>query len=184
MPKFVVRNVNCKNIFLNTICEGLVAHRHMHERAGDVARSRIKQNFKVPSRLAVQSKPIDRLERPCAKPHRFAPILERKNSQKINEPSKKIAPPSPSTQHGVMTRRFTIAEKLRIIDKFNETKNVSGTAHWVREEFNRSTFARKSLHQMLSREDVYRAASGTKRKRKTVRPRTGMFHRMEKELAS
>ena len=66
MPKFVVRDVNCKILFLNTICEGLVAHRHMHERAGDVARSGIKQNFKIPPRLAVQSKPIDRLKSPCA----------------------------------------------------------------------------------------------------------------------
>ena len=36
---------------------------------------------------------------------------------------------------------------------------------------------------MVSRENVLRAAVGTKKIRKTVRARTGSFHRMDRELA-
>ena len=36
---------------------------------------------------------------------------------------------------------------------------------------------------MVSRENIYQNARGTKRVRKSVRPRTGIFHRMDKELA-
>ena len=82
-----------------------------------------------------------------------------------------------------MTRRFTIAEKLRIIEKFKESGNASATCRWVKSEFNRQTFDRKSLRKMVSKEQILRKASGTKRARKTIRARTGQFHRMDKELA-
>ena len=82
-----------------------------------------------------------------------------------------------------MTRRFSVVEKIMIIDKYKETNNISETCRWVRKKFNRNTFARKSLSAMVANEKIYRSASGTKKIRKTVRPRTGEFHRMDKELA-
>ena len=36
---------------------------------------------------------------------------------------------------------------------------------------------------MVGKEDDYRKAKGTKSVRKSVRPRTGAFHRMDKDLA-
>ena len=60
---------------------------------------------------------------------------------------------------------------------------MSATTRWVRKKFRRETFVRKSLSAMLEREDVHRSASGTKKIRKTVRPKSGMFWRMERELA-
>ena len=83
----------------------------------------------------------------------------------------------------LMTRRFTVAEKIAILDKFHEINNISATCRWVRTEFKRSTFARKSLSDMIAREEVYRRSTGTKAKRKSVRSRSGTFHRMDKELA-
>ena len=53
----------------------------------------------------------------------------------------------------------------------------------MRDHYHRPTFARKSLSLMLSREDVFRKASGIKKVRKTVRGRTGLFHRMDMQLA-
>ena len=82
-----------------------------------------------------------------------------------------------------MTRWFTVSEKLSIIDKYHELKNMSSTCRWVQRNFNRETFARKSLTKMIARENVYRETNGTKTLRKTVRARSGLYHRMDKELA-
>ena len=82
-----------------------------------------------------------------------------------------------------MTRNFTVAEKLRIVEKYKETGNISGTCRWVKKEFRRTTFARKTLREMIAREAAYRSASGTKIIKKTVRSRTGQFHKMDKKLA-
>ena len=70
------------------------------------------------------------------------------------------------------------------LDKYNKSLNISDTCRWVRAEFNRSTFDRKSLRKMVSREQIFRKAAGTRRIRKTVRSGTGYFHRMDKELAA
>ena len=51
------------------------------------------------------------------------------------------------------------------------------------ENFHRQTFDRKSSRLMISRENIFRATIGTKKLRKSVRPRTGTFFRMDKELA-
>ena len=83
----------------------------------------------------------------------------------------------------VMTRRFSVSEKLQIIKKAKELKSHSETCRWVKDTFHRGTFARKTLRAMLDREDIFRESSGTKRIRKTVRNKTGLFPRMEKELA-
>ena len=82
-----------------------------------------------------------------------------------------------------MTRRFTVAEKLQIIEKFKKVGVVSETCKWVMKVFKRPTFDRKSLRTMISREKIYRSAVCTKKVRKNVRPRTGTFGRMDKELA-
>ena len=93
----------------------------------------------------------------------------------------KVVVPVKETQQ--MSRRFTVAEKLVIIDKYEECENISATCRWVVKHFNRATFARKSLSQMLLKEEEYRKACGTKSLRKTVRGRSGLFHLMDKELA-
>ena len=83
-----------------------------------------------------------------------------------------------------MTRRFSIAEKLTIIEKSKVLGNISATCRWVRNEFNRPTFARKSLSDMVSKEEVYRKAVGTKRVKKSVKAKSGWFPRKDKELAA
>ena len=50
----------------------------------------------------------------------------------------------PAVTNRCMTRRFTVHEKLRIIDKYKELKNVSATCRQVKEVFRRSTFRRRS----------------------------------------
>ena len=82
-----------------------------------------------------------------------------------------------------MTRRFTVAEKLKIIEKYKETENASATCRQVIDEFRRRTFDRKSLRTMVANEMNLRGALGTKRVRKTVRARTGQFPKMDTELA-
>ena len=152
--------------------EGLVAHKYMHERAGDtipinrkrkigkpfIIRRPLGQNLRIKaSAKAIEKNPFPLEKRP----------LENKSSEESHPKNPEI---SVKMEH--MTRRFTIKEKLRIIDKFRELNNVSATTSWVQKEY---TFVRKSLTKMLAKENVYRAAVGTKKIRKTVRPKTGMF---------
>ena len=107
-------------------------------------------------------------------------VEEQKSTGKIENHGRIAVPACPFR----MMRRFTIAEKLRIIEKYNENaSNVSATCRWVQSEFNRQNFDRKSLRMMVSREPIFPQATGTKRARKTVRGRTGYFQRMDRELA-
>ena len=82
-----------------------------------------------------------------------------------------------------MSGRFTIAEKLEILDVYKKSENISATCRWVQKKFHRATFARKSLSLMVSNEEAYRKARGTKTLKKTVRGKSGLFYRMDKELA-
>ena len=153
--------------------QGLSAHLHMHERAGDQVILHDKlQNLSL-------SRPAS--SQPVVNDEVKSSIESRVRSQAVNvlNVEKPILSPTP----GLMTRRFTVAEKLRIIDYFNESKNISATCRWVQREFQRNTFARKSLRSMISRESNLRNAIGTKKVRKTVRRRTGCFPRMDKALA-
>ena len=165
--------------------QGLVAHKHMHERAGDSVLKRRKLNTMWISRPSSESKPNSNFEHHTKLPSIVPPPLK----QEIpNHNAKSSGNRAPCVKVNVkpdqMTRRFTIKEKLEIIDKSKELDNVSATCRWVKRRFSRPTYARKSLTTLLSRESVLRAASGRKNRRKTVRPKTGTFWRMEKELAS
>ena len=82
---------------------------------------------------------------------------------KSDNSKKQITLPSTSTPNGqIMTRRFTVADKLRIIEKHKELKNISATTRWVRDTYNRRTFVRSAHSKMLLKEDVYRNSIGTK----------------------
>ena len=94
----------CKRKFLAP--QGLVAHLHMHERAGDEMVLSKNQSAQL---REPQPQPLDE-------------VLE--SSAKENLPE---LPPQPAPVKILMTRRFTVSEKLRIIDKFKETKNTSET---------------------------------------------------------
>ena len=156
--------------------QGLAAHIHMHERAGDAIlceRQEEEIQSDMPAPLSapadegkVNVDPVFAVENDSVQPD------SKSDRAEILSPSRKL-----------MTRRFTIAEKLRIIDKFKECDNVSITCRWVKAEFRRSTFDRKSLRTMVSRESIFRKSIGTKKIRKTVRVGTGSFHRMDKALA-
>ena len=156
----------------------------MHERAGDT----ILPKAKIVSRSVFpkeQKASVAQVNEPLSEPLPTPPPLDEKDDVGVivveKHRSVPLLPPIESILP--MTRRFSVAEKIRILDKYHELDNISATCRWVRNEFKRPTFARKSLSTMISREEVYRRASGTKAKRKTVRTRIGAFPRMDKELA-
>ena len=110
--------------------QGLAAHIHMHERAGDaILREKLEEEIQsdLPAPLSVPADegkvnvdPVSALENDSVQPD------SKSDRAEIVPPSRKL-----------MTRRFTIAEKLRIIDKFKECGNVSMTCRWVKAEFRR-----------------------------------------------
>ena len=154
--------------------QGLVVHLHMHERAGDLPMAiELQENIPRPDKL-VRQQPSD---------VKFSDPQQRKLKDK--SPAKKVLKKEPASQEAEkqMTRRFTVAEKLQIIEKFKDVGVVPETSKWVMKVFKRPTFDRKSLRTMISREKIYRSAVCTKKVRKNVRPRTGTFNRMDKELA-
>ena len=156
--------------------QGLSTHIYMHERAGDHL---LHGSEQVPVRVVQQ--PAAALV-PVIEPSGSASNVdeEQKSKGMIENHGISAVPARPFR----MTRRFTITEKLKIIEKYKENDcNVSVTCRWVQSEFKRQTFDRKSLRTMVSREHIFRQATGTKRARKTVRERTGYFHRMDRELA-
>ena len=85
--------------------------------------ARVKDEVKQPaSQPAVAAHEEDEVKPPASQPANAnganSPVKVKINS--IKEASMPAAKWS-------MTKRFTVAEKLRIIDKFNEEKNVSAT---------------------------------------------------------
>ena len=154
--------------------QGLVVHMHMHERAGDVPLvNKLHQNLSSAVKGNPQRPPLVKSSNP------------QRRSQDAKSPVKTVVKKELASKQAeiTMTRRFTVAEKIQIIEKFKEVGVVSETCRWVMKVFKRPTFDRKSLRKMLSREDIYRSAVGTKKVRKNVRPRTGTFNRMDNELA-
>ena len=156
----------------------------MHERAGDTILPKVK-NVSRSVFLKDQKASLAQANEPLAEPLPTPSLPDEKDDiAAVVEKNHSSLPRSPSAESIIpMTRRFSVAEKVRILNKYHELGNISATCRWVRREFKRLTFARKSLADMISREEVYRGASGTKAKRKTVRARTGAFPRMDKELA-
>ena len=165
--------------------QGLVTPKNMHERAGDSVLKRRKLNTMWISMSSSECKANSNFEH-HPKLSSIVPLpLKQEIPDHIAKSSDNSAPcVKVDVKPDQMTRRFTIKEKLEIIDKSEELDNVSATCRWVKRRFSRPTYARKSLTTLLSTESVLRAASGRKNRRKTVRPRTGTFWRMAKELAS
>ena len=158
--------------------QGLVAHKHMHERAGDSIHPKkvlmVKRQISNPEKeVAADNKRNIKLPPTVVEKARKDVVL----SKHTDSQSKVVGKP---TQF--MSRRFTIVEKLEIIDKYKTLKNISETCRQVQKRFSRFTFARKSLSVMLLKEEEFRNANGTKSLRKTVRGRSGLFHRMDNEL--
>ena len=162
--------------------QGLVAHKHMHERNGHTVPKQRKLVFKNPLTLVPPCRTIS-----PKKPKKLVEAVEA-------DPPRSLAPSAPCVKEDfplkavakkveVMTRRFSVLEKLQIIEKSKELKTLSETCRWVNDTFNRSTFARKTLRAMLDKEEIFRTSSGTKKIRKTVRNKPDLFPRMEKELA-
>ena len=162
--------------------QGLVSHKHMHERAGHVVQKQKKRDVKRPLE---QTFPIRRLRRKVEKSAASQILIAPPKVNNDPERENTGAPPAKAEtiKRELMTRRFSISEKLMIIKKAKEMDNISATCRQVQKEFRRKTFDRKSLKAMLQREEVYQKAAGTKKVRKTVRNKTGMFPRMESELA-
>lgn len=83
-----------------------------------------------------------------------------------------------------MQSRFTLSQKIKILDKYHELNdNKNATVKWVREEFKRPKYSKSSLRKAIKREDKIRSQRGKKRTEKMSGSRLGEFPLMEKELA-
>ena len=123
----------------------------MHERAGDVILPRNKLKLKNSPKSNVGLSSLAKVKSPPKELGRVSFLIEKKELGKANDSSKQSALSSISTPNGQMTRRFTVAEKLRIIDKHKELKNISATTRWVRDTFTRRTFTRRALSKCYQR---------------------------------
>ena len=112
--------------------QGLISHKYMHERAGDKFLPKVKPNvFKFSSKPNKPGPPeIRERKSPMiapVSPPSIPPVdgegTELEDSAKQASPKDLV---SPNTLKS-MTRRFSIAEKLEIIDKSKELNNKSAT---------------------------------------------------------
>ena len=100
--------------------QGLAVHIHMHERAGDVPMMEEKQQIQAARARPVQRKKVE-LSNMKFPPAKEASIAEDSIADELLKELKKHPVKSQ------MTRRFTIAEKLRIIEKSKEGGTLSET---------------------------------------------------------
>ena len=99
----------------------------MHERAGDAPPKRIKRKYRSLFVPSVESGSTALVQSPPNVPMQEQVVAERKECGKGNDGSKIVEQPVRSVPDGQMTRRFTVAEKLRIIQKHKELKSVRAT---------------------------------------------------------
>ena len=97
--------------------QGLSAHLYMHERAGD----KIDLNDKQQN----HSLCIPASSQPVADNEVKSSLESSARSHALNVLN--LEKPIISTESELMTRPFTIAEKLRIIDHYNDCGNISAT---------------------------------------------------------
>ena len=103
--------------------QGLVAHKHMHERAGHRIQKQRKLKFERPLESLVPAKAS-----PIRRPEKLVGIGQKEKLPKSPSSVKKDLPAAKvSAKNEVMTRRFTVSEKLQIIEKAKELKNLSAT---------------------------------------------------------
>ena len=104
----------------------------MHERSGDKILSKVKPNI-----FKFSAKPRKQDPQDCKvyQVEAIAPVsppplpVVKSEGIKIEDPGKQIVKTeafSPSTFKS-MTRRFSVSEKIKIIDKFRELNNISST---------------------------------------------------------
>ena len=108
--------------------QGLVAHKHMHERAGDsIHPKKVLSGKRQTSNPEKEVAVVDKRIIPITPPRVSLPSVE-KGSKDVALSKETI---SESTVVGkpvqFMSRRFTIVEKLEIIEKYKTLKNVSAT---------------------------------------------------------
>ena len=99
----------------------------MHERAGDVPPKRMKRKYRSLFAPSVESRSTALVQRPLKVPQQQQVAAEQKEFGKGNEGSKIVEQPVRSGPVRQMTRRFTVAEKLRIIQKHKELKSIRAT---------------------------------------------------------
>ena len=95
----------------------------MHERAGD----RILKPGKVKriGKKSIAIAPTDLSSQPAVPPPSYPPPVEKRNNLLMGVLPRQADVPNQTGS--VMTRRFTVREKLRIIDKHKELQNISAT---------------------------------------------------------
>ena len=101
--------------------QGLISHKHMHERAGD------NKFFK---RLSTSAEPPAKVQNLHSRPERERSTPKDQDSTQEQEESQKIISSEIEVIRGrphQMTRRFTVAEKLQILDKYAELQIISST---------------------------------------------------------
>ena len=101
----------------------------MHERAGDSVLPSYKKKCMWPANSQSQSSSNASAKDLPKSSFQVLPPVEKKIKEKVSKPEKPISlnHASPSNKVQLMTRRFTIAEKFQIIDKFKELNNISAT---------------------------------------------------------
>ena len=127
----------------------------MYERAGDNILSKSKLNFNSFPRECFKPPPAARIDESPAAPPPPVRAIEKDNLL-VGVGGRKVLPKEglSSSVRKVMTRRFSVSEKLRIIAQFKKTKNISSACRWVQAEFNRPTFSRKSFSVMMSNQGI------------------------------
>ena len=101
--------------------QGLVNHKYMHERRGDKIPKPGRPRILNP--LAVAPSPqLSKVPLKVQKPLAPAAVTDPRVQAPLPD-----AVTAPTVDNSCMTRRFTVQEKLQIIDKHKERDNISAT---------------------------------------------------------
>ena len=103
--------------------QGLVSHIHMHERANDP----ILHDEQSPNIRLIQPAPAPANVKDDVKQPASQPVIANEISKPVKVNINSIKQESKPLAKWSMTRRFTVAEKLRIIDKYYKNKNLWAT---------------------------------------------------------
>ena len=106
--------------------QGLVSHKHMHERAGDTIHPKPKRVIQFKRQMT-----SPRQEAAIIKPRIAITLPPRRMEKESKDVAKSIETIPQNRVAGkpvhLMSRRFTVAEKLEIIDEFKKSQNLSAT---------------------------------------------------------
>ena len=114
--------------------QGLVNHKYIHERAGHTLYPRKKILFKFNNasseKKSDQQNPVDSSEQGSLPEKREEQPEDEKNCRSIAAESDKennTLVSEEARENNLMCRRFTIAEKLEILDEYKKSENISAT---------------------------------------------------------